>query len=244
MSFAMKDTERQQAGDKRQQQSRRSQMLSRRLVEAQETERRNIARKLRDEVGQTLTVAQLNLQGMLLSPNVNGLTPGLVQSLRMVELVLEQVLDISSELHPSILDHLGLEPVLRWYATRQAALVELKVELHFDWLEQRLDPVIETACFRVAQEALTHVTRHAQASTVAVNLHTKDDRLHLSVRDDGVGFDVASAREQAVQGACLGLLTMEERATLAGGGLEFKSTPGHGAAVQAWFPLKSQLGRW
>ncbi len=233
-------TARKEAEDKRQQQSRKLQMFSRRLVEAQETERRNVSRKLRDEVGQTLTLAQLNLQGMLLSPNVNGLTPRMKQSLRMVEFALEQVQNISLDLRPSILDHLGLEPALRWYTIRQAAMVELKVELHFDWLEQRLDPVIETECFRVAQEALTNVTRHAQASTVAVNLHVKNDRLHLSVRDDGVGFDVASVREQAAGGASRGLLSMEERAGLAGGGLEFKSAPGQGTEVQAWFPLTRQ----
>jgi signal transduction histidine kinase len=107
-------------------------------------------------------------------------------------------------------------------------------------LEHRLDPIIETECFRIAQESLTNVVRHARAHTVTVELHTKDGRLHLGVRDDGVGFDVVPVREQAVRGASLGLLSMEERAALAGGGLEFKSAPGQGTDVQAWFPLKWQ----
>jgi two-component system sensor histidine kinase UhpB len=76
--------------------------------------------------------------------------------------------------------------------------------------------------------------------TVTVELRKEDGQLHLRVRDDGVGFDVARVREQAVRGASLGLLSMEERATLAGGGLEFKSTPGQGTEVHAWFPLKWQ----
>jgi len=231
-------TERKQAEEKRKEYSRKLQVLSRRLVEAQETERRNIARELHDEIGQALTVMQLNLQAMLQSPEADGLTPRLDESLKVVERVLEQVKDISLNLRPSILDDLGLEPALRWYTNRQAALVDLKVGFHADWLEQRLDPVIETECFRVAQEALTNVVRHAQASKVTVDLHTKEDRLQLSVRDDGVGFDVASVRERAVRGASLGLLSMEERAALAGGGLEFRSTPGQGTAVLAWFPLK------
>jgi signal transduction histidine kinase len=133
-----------------------------------------------------------------------------------------------------------LEPALRWYTFRQAALVELIVQFHSDGLEQRLDPVIETGCFRVAQEALTNVTRHARARTVTVDLHAINGQLNLRVRDDGVGFDVASVRERAVRGASLGLLSMEERAALAGGGLEFTSTPGQGTEVQAWFPLRWQ----
>jgi PAS domain S-box-containing protein len=233
-------TERKQAEAKRKEYSRKLQVLSRRLVEAQETERRNIARELHDEIGQALTVMQLNLQAMLLSPGTEAVSPRLNESLEVVERVLEQVHDISLDLRPSILDDLGLEPALRWYTERQAALVELKVGFHADRLEQRLDPMIETECFRVAQEALTNVVRHAQAKTVTVELRKEDGQLHLRVRDDGVGFDMVPVREQAVRGTSLGLLSMEERASLAGGGLEFKSVRGQGTEVHAWFPLKWQ----
>ena len=233
-------TERKQAEAKRKQYSRKLQVLSRRLVEAQETERRNIARELHDEIGQALTVMQLNLQAMLQLPGADALTPRLTENLKVVERVLEQVQDISLDLRPSILDDLGLEPALRWYTDRQAALVELKVEFHADPLEQRLDPVIETECFRVAQEALTNVVRHAQAKAVTVELRKEEGQLHLCVRDDGIGFDVAVVREKAVRGTSLGLLSMEERAVLAGGRLEFNSVPGRGTEVHAWFPLKWQ----
>ena len=233
-------TERKQAEAKRKEYSRKLQVLSRRLVEAQETERRNIARELHDEIGQALTVMQLNLQSMLLSPDTEAVSPRLNETLEVVERVLEQVRDISLDLRPSILDDLGLEPALRWYTERQAALVELEVEFHADRLEQRLDPMIETECFRVAQEALTNVVRHAQAKTVTVELRKEDGQLHLRVRDDGIGFEVVAIREQAVRGTSLGLLSMEERASLAGGGLEFKSVPGQGTEVHAWFPLKWQ----
>jgi PAS domain S-box-containing protein len=233
-------TERKQAEAKRKEYSRKLQVLSRRLVEAQETERRNIARELHDEIGQALTVMQLNLQAMLLSPGMEVVSPRLNESLEVVGRVLEQVRDISLDLRPSILDDLGLEPALRWYTERQAALVELKVEFHADQLEQRLDPVIETECFRIAQEALTNVVRHAQAKVVTVELREEDGQIHLRVRDDGVGFDVAVVREKAVRGTSLGLLSMEERAVLAGGRLEFNSVPGQGTEVHAWFPLKWQ----
>jgi signal transduction histidine kinase len=129
---------------------------------------------------------------------------------------------------------------LRWLTERQAALVGLEAKFHADALEQRLDPVIETECFRVAQEALTNVVRHARAKAVTVELRQEAGQLHLRVRDDGVGFEVAAVRERAVRGASLGLLSMEERALLAGGGLEFKSTLEEGTEVHAWFPLRWQ----
>ncbi len=232
--------ERKLAEAKRQEYSRKLQVLSRRLVEAQETERRNIARELHDEIGQALTVMQLNLQAMLQTPGTEALTPRLQANLKVVERVLEQVHDISLNLRPSILDDLGLAPALRWYTERQAALVELKVLFHADPLEQRLDAMIETECFRVAQEALTNVVRHAQAKAVTVELRQENGLLHLRVRDDGTGFDVAAVREKAVLGASLGLLSMEERAALTGGGLEFTSIPRRGSEVHAWFPLKWQ----
>ena len=232
--------ERKQAEAKRNEYSRKLQVLSRRLVEAQETERRNIARELHDEIGQALTVMQLNLQAMLQSPGADALAARLNECLKVVERVLEQVQDISLNLRPSILDDLGLEPALRWYTERQAALVELKVKFHADRLEQRLDPMIETECFRVAQEALTNVVRHAQAKAVTVELRKEDGQFHLRVRDDGIGFEVVAVREKAARGASLGLLSMEERAALAGGGLEFTSLPRQGTEVHAWFPLKWQ----
>ena len=123
---------------------------------------------------------------------------------------------------------------------RQAELAGLKGEVQADALEHRLDAVIETECFRIAQEALTNVARHAQAKTVTVELRKQEEQVHLRVRDDGIGFNVAATREKAVRGASLGLLSMEERAALAGGHLEFNSIPGRGSEIHAWFPLKWQ----
>jgi len=231
-------TKRRRAEDKLKDYSRKFQVLSRRLVEAQETERRNIARELHDEIGQALTVIQLNLQAMLQSPGRRPLVSRLKESLEVVDRVLEQVHDLSLNLRPMILDDLGLEPALRWLTGRPAALVGLQTRFQADPLDQRLNPVIVTECFRVAQEALTNVVRHAQAKTVSVELRKEAGQLHLRVQDDGIGFDVGAVREQAVRGASLGLLSMEERAALAGGGLEFKSAPQQGTEVHAWFPLK------
>jgi PAS domain S-box-containing protein len=231
-------TKRRRAEEKLKEYSRKLQVLSRRLVAAQEMERQNIARELHDEIGQALTVIQLNLQMLLQSPGAKVLLSRLTDSLAAVDRVQEQVHDISLNLRPLILDDLGLEPALRWFTKRQAALVGLRARFHADPLKQRLNVVIETECFRVAQEALTNVVRHARAKTVSVELRREAGQIHLRVRDDGIGFDVGTMREQAVRGDSLGLLSMEERAALAGGGLEFKSVPGKGTEVHAWFPLK------
>ncbi len=231
-------TERKRVEDELLESNDKLQLLSRRLVESQETERRHIARELHDEVGQTLTVAEMNLQAIAQSPGAAPFNGRLKESLQAVERVLEQVRDLSLNLRPSMLDDLGLDPALRWYAKRQAALAGLQHEFRADAMQARLDPVIETACFRVAQEALTNVVRHARAHKVTVELRQQSGQFHLFVRDDGVGFDVSALREQAVLGASLGLLSMEERATLTDGGLECKSAPGQGTEVHAWFPLK------
>ncbi len=232
-----------QALEQREQERRRAshklQVLSHRLVEVQEAERRQIARELHDEIGQSLTAAELNLQAALHSRGTVSLNRRLEDSIHAVEHVLEQVHDLSLNLRPSMLDDLGLEPALRWYTHRQADLTGLRAEFRPAQLEERLDPVIETECFRVAQEALTNVVRHAKAGSVTVELSRRNGHLHLCVRDDGVGFDVEGSRGEAVRGASLGLLSMEERASLAGGGLEFNSSPGHGTEVHAWFPLSS-----
>jgi two-component system sensor histidine kinase UhpB len=230
--------ERKQAEEKREQLNNKLQVLSRQLVEAQESERRFIARELHDEIGQSLTVAQLNLQATLQSPVINGLAPRLKESLDAINQVLQQVQDISLNLRPTILDDLGLEPALKWLARRQASSAGLRARTQVEPLPYRLDPVVETECFRVAQEALTNVIRHAHATAVAIKLREENGWLHLRVRDNGKGFDVTAVWKQAMGGSSLGLLSMEERAILAGGGLEYKSAPGKGAEIHAWFPLK------
>jgi signal transduction histidine kinase len=214
------------------------QLLSRRLVDIQESERRNIARELHDEVGQALTAAQITLQAAAANANPPQTEARLKTCSDLVQRVLEQVQDLSLNLRPSMLDDLGLESALRWYTNRQAELTGIQADFVSSPLTRRLDSMIETECFRVAQEALTNVARHAKAQSVIVELKNQDGQLQLSVRDDGIGFDVSAVREQAVRGGSLGVLSMEERAALAGGQLELISSPGTGTEVRACFPLK------
>jgi PAS domain S-box-containing protein len=230
-------TKRKRAEEKDREYSHKLEVLSRQLVEAQETERRNIAHELHDEIGQALTVIEFHLQAMMDAPD-RFEKSRLKECLAAVEQVQAQVQDISLNLRPSILDDLGLEPALRWITERQAALVGWKIHFQAAHLAERLDPVIETACFRITQEALTNVVRHARAKTVEVSLSVERQQLQLHIRDDGAGFPIALVRERALNGASLGLLGMEERAILVGGELQMTSAPGQGTEVHAWFPLK------
>jgi len=216
----------------------RLQVLSHRLVEAQESERRQIARELHDQIGQALTVAQMNLQAVSQSANGSDRSSRLKECIDVVENVLEQVHDLSLNLRPSMLDDLGLVPALRWLTEKQASLADLRFEVRSNLEDLHLTPAVKTECFRVAQEALTNIVRHAHARSVMVELQHLDGLLELRVRDDGAGFDVNAVRERAVRGASLGLLSMEERAALVGGVLEVKSAAGQGTEVHAWFPTR------
>jgi signal transduction histidine kinase len=219
------------------------QALATRLLESQESESRTIARLLHDEIGQGLIVMQLHTQWMLQASESGALTPRLMENLQVVEQLLEQVHAVSLNLRPAVLDDLGVEAAIHWCAERQASLIGLRAGFYADPIGQRLDPMVETACFRVAQEALSNVVRHAQAKSLSVELRKGRGLLHLRVSDDGMGFDIASAHEKAMRGASLGLLNMEARAEWVGGGLEISSTSSKGTEVHAWFPVAWQTPR-
>jgi two-component system sensor histidine kinase UhpB len=235
---ALDVTERKLAEEKLKAYAQQLQTLSQRLVETQENERGHIARELHDEIGQALTAIQINLQSALRLDLSTPVAQRLQESLKLAEDLLQKTQDLSLGLRPSLLDDLGLPSALRWYANLVASRAKLRVEFWAGRLDSRLDPEIETACFRVAQEALTNVVRHAQAAQVTVELRREDEALHLVVHDDGMGFDVAGCLGDAQRGARLGLVGMQERVALAGGRFECKSNPQQGTEVHAWFPLR------
>lgn len=211
--------------------------LSRKLFMAQEAERRHIARELHDEIGQLLTVIKLDLQGIAHKPGVESVVPALRESIETIDQLVGRVRDLSLNLRPSMLDDLGLVPALRWFVQRQAKHLGLAIELQLPSSARRLPPEIETACFRIVQEALTNAARHAQATQVEVMLHINEQDAELTVRDNGAGFDVAAAHQRAVAGGGFGLLGMQERAQLVGGELRVTSAPRQGAVIMAQFPL-------
>jgi PAS domain S-box-containing protein len=210
--------------------------FSQKLIEAQEGERQRVARELHDEIGQVLTAIRLNLNAVQHSLNSSPVARKLDESMAIIDRALQQVRELSLDLRPMALDDLGLVAALRWYVDREAQRAGLAPEFSAGDLE-RLPPELETACFRIAQEALTNVVRHAKAKQVRVELSQSGDELHLVVRDDGIGFDPAAIGGGASD-VKLGQLGMRERALIVGGTIEVVSAPGRGTEVHARFPLK------
>jgi signal transduction histidine kinase len=206
--------------------------LSRRLLEQQEHERGALARELHDQLGQSLVAVSLNLEAIKgeLSPASSARVP---ESVRAIEKMIEQVQTLAFELRPSMLDEFGLVGALRLLVARHGERARVRARFTATPTEARAPIEIETACFRIAQEALINVARHARARHVEVTLTAEDDALELTVRDDGVGFSVDRLRTGP------GLVGMGERAELAGGRLDIESAPGAGTTLRARFPLPS-----
>jgi PAS domain S-box-containing protein len=219
--------------------SARLRALSHQILEIQENERRHIARELHDEIGQSLTAVKINLETILRLPNTTTVEPHVMESIAIVERVLQQVRAISLDLRPSMLDDLGLESALRWYVGRQAERAGLTIEFTADLLNIQLPPEVGTACFRVVQEALTNIVRHACARHVRVDLRQRGAILRLNISDNGIGFDPHEAQARAAHGASLGLVGMQERVLLAGGELSIEAAHGRGTTIRAHFPISS-----
>lgn len=215
----------------------RLQSLTRQLIDSQEKERRHLARELHDEIGQVLTAVKTNLQSLQLSFDPQTLSTRLQESIGVVDSALGQISDLSLDLRPSLLDDFGLVPALKWYAERQAQRSGFQVTFLAQPEEMQLPPDLETTSFRVAQGAITNIARHAHAKHVRVELCKNETALELLVRDDGVGFDVSAALARIPQNESFGLLAMQERVGLVGGGIEFDSAPRFGTTVRVHLPL-------
>ena len=218
--------------------SRQLKALSRHVLEVQELERRRVAIELHDELGQSLTAIKINLQ---LSQRLKEqpLSELNLESIRIVEDALQQVRRLATTLRPSMLDDLGLAPALKWIAEQSAGRGGFAVNFHHVRAQSRLAPDIETACFRIVQEALTNITRHAQAQRVEISLRREGEDMVLSVQDDGLGFDIQAMRQRAVLGGSLGVLGMQERANLIDGQLTIHSVSGQGSSVQLICPWRA-----
>lgn len=210
-------------------------LLSQRLLEAQETERRAIARELHDEVGQALTAARINLKELERQVGDGPLAKQAADASAIVAQLLQQVRQLSLDMHPTVLDDLGLAASLRWLVRTRAGN-ELNVTLDLAEDLPRFTSIIEHTLFRVFQEALSNALRHSGARNLSVELGLKEGQLHLAVRDDGHGFDAEAARKHALSGASLGVIGMQERARLAGGQVVIESTPGKGTQIRVFLP--------
>ncbi len=219
------------------QMNRQLQALGRRVVEVQEEERRRIAAELHDELGQVLAALGINMQLQLKigSPEQHG---HIAESIALVEGALQQVRRLALGLRPPMLDDLGLAPALIWMAEQTARRSGFVLRCQLAKLNTRMPPVLETVCYRVAQESLTNIVRHAQASEVVITLEMVGDAIELCVQDNGRGF--AAAMPMPGQGhtpETLGIFGMKERAMCVGGELNVSSTPGQGTRVRLRCPL-------
>jgi signal transduction histidine kinase len=211
--------------------------LSSRLVEVQEAERRHLARELHDEIGQLLTGLKLTLEARGRS-SAKAESGDLDTAQALVDSLIEQVRNLSLNLRPAMLDDLGLVPALVWYFDRYTAQTGVKVLFSHDG-NGRARPDVETAAYRIIQEALTNVARHAEVREAVVTLSPHVGNLELRVQDDGAGFDphvFAAATSTGLNG-------MRERAELLGGRLTVDSAPGAGTTVTALLPLEDRVPR-
>jgi PAS domain S-box-containing protein len=226
--IALDVTERRQAEDAARQHAERLQALSQRLVEVQEQERSHLARELHDEIGQLLTSLKFALTG--------GKTH---EAQALLEEALAGVRELSFNLRPALLDHLGLVPALSRLIERYSDSTGVRVTFRHSGLEQRLAAQVETVAYRVVQEALTNVARHARAPEAAVRLWVDAGMLEIQIEDQGIGFELNEVLDGARSS---GLPGMRERVQLVGGRLEIEAAPGSGTHLLAVLPALAPGG--
>jgi PAS domain S-box-containing protein len=207
------------------------------LESVREEERSRMARELHDEIGQALTAIKLSLER-----SIRGLSAGghanLTQALGLVNELIGQVRELSLDLRPAMLDDLGLLAALRWHFDRYTNQVKVKVDFkHMGLEERRFSPEIETAAYRIVQEALTNVARHARVDHAQVSVWADEKMLCIRIKDLGKGFDLNSLSAVTASG----LSGMRERAVMLGGKLDIQSAPGAGTQLTVELPLITRI---
>jgi signal transduction histidine kinase len=209
--------------------------LSRRLVEAQEIERKSLSRELHDEIGQTLTALSMELANVERAANSNTkvLHDRIEEAKRLDTEAIRSIRDLAMGLRPSMLDDLGLEPALQWQGREFARHTGVPASVHVSGDLDRLDDLQRTCLYRLVQEAFTNCARHAQATEVHVSIQEQPEAVKVEVQDNGAGF----APEGVGARGGLGLIGMKERVEALGGRLEIASRPGAGTKVCATIPV-------
>lgn len=208
--------------------------LAGRLLTAQDDERRRISRELHDDVNQRLAMLTLDVEslqaGVPRSPRVTAERLGAIRD-RLVELS-DDVHGLAYGLHPSVLDHLGLQAALRSHVADLRRHGSIRIDLRIGDLSEPVPPAVAACLYHVAQAALRNVVKHARASRATVDMAPADGGIRLTVSDDGVGFAVPARSTEG-----LGIVGMQERVRLAGGRFELASRAGAGSRVTVWAPL-------
>lgn len=212
--------------------------LTQKLTEIQETERTQLARELHDEMGQSLTAISLNLTAVLdtFPPSASG-RERLEEAQGLVSETLEQVRELSLNLRPPMLDDLGLVPTLLWYIKRYTQRTNIDVNFATSGLDKRLSSILETAVYRIIQEALTNIVRHARTATeIHIHLQYEANVLSFQIKDNGVGFDMAQIFGEHMNSNGLGLVGMRERVHLLNGRFHIDSQPNQGMCISITIP--------
>jgi signal transduction histidine kinase len=234
------DAKRKRAEEKLKESRQQLQNLSSQLIEIQEKERKRISLELHDGLGQTLIAIQLNLKEIEeeLFPELDStIGERLADIYSVIEEASEQVSELSLDLRPSLLDDLGLVSTLRWFINRISKRANMEVKFVTMEMDERLDPNIETVLYRISQEALNNIIKHADATNVMVRLERKQESIALYIKDDGKGFDVEETLADQLKGR-IGLIGMQERASIMRGSLSIQSSKGHGTVILAEMPVR------
>lgn len=227
-----------QTDDLRRQQAFTEQLLER-LINAQEEERQRVARELHDEIGQTLTAVELSLGHLenAVMPQNEVARRRLQQSRALTQQTVADLRLIITGLRPGTLDQLGLVPALDWMGDYTLRPEGVAVTIEAQNLGQRLPDDVETTLFRIAQEAMSNVARHSQATSLAIMLQREQDMVSMTLSDNGRGFLSDPARVGPLEDEGMGVASMQERAMLLGGHLAIDSAPGQGTTVRVQIPL-------
>ncbi|MEM1173670.1 MAG: sensor histidine kinase [Pseudomonadota bacterium] len=211
--------------------------VTRRWVDTQETERRSLARELHDDIGQCLTALRINLES---NKNLFASDPAakrfIETSYKLVDEVIASVRELQLNLRPSLLDDLGLFAALREYVNKQMSRGNIALEFRTTGSDVQIDPSHSIAAYRIAQEIVSNIQRHAQASKVIVSIDVNPASLTIDVVDDGIGFSVDSNDDDSPH---YGLASMRERAMLMGGTVEVSSGRGEGTRVVLTMPVRN-----
>jgi PAS domain S-box-containing protein len=212
-------------------------VLYKKIVNAQEDERRRIARELHDDTSQALTALIFSAEEGLELSNTQEIKERLHSMRNIIQNTLDGVHQIIFDLRPSMLDHLGLVPAMRWFAETHLESKGARVTIKQETPIKRLSPELETALFRVVQEAITNVARHSAARNVELSIRLESNEICVDIIDDGIGFEINTVTISPDSGRGLGLLGMEERLELLNGELNVEAAPGAGTKVFIRVPI-------
>jgi two-component system sensor histidine kinase UhpB len=212
-----------------------------RIIETQENERRRISRELHDEIGQALYAIQFNLE--MIDKDLPQTTSLVRERLGEAKSLSSQTLtamrQLSLDLRPTMLDDLGLVPTLRWYVQNFSNRLNICSTFEAMGFEEKLPPQIETAFYRIVQEALNNIAKHARANRVEISLVKRDWRIFASIQDNGSGFDLSKVLHPESPERGFGIVGIQERVSLLGGQLDIQTRPGFGTLIRIEIPYES-----